>query len=355
MPLSSPSARRRTDRGASALEYVGLIVLAALILGGLYAAGIPGRLGPATQHAICTILGQRDCGTSSSGNGPSDQGRPGGTAHAGAVPRFTGGLVDGVTSLATPPYYERETLPVQAQVVPAYYPDPGGGRTPRGGDNSTEHNRVALDTKRLIQQEMGKYVTGGQVTVDCEPGGSKANCVPGGHKSGNGAEGRADVVLRGTDKKTGKPVIYIWEVKPANRDGRLEAPGQLARYIRQKQKEVGPGTEVKYGFNLPNSTGIPGNGNRVLSAWSEGDSTNPANPSRGVRFYGGKEKKKQPQRQPQEQPQPNPHPVTPCGGAPPMALKEKKECPVPIFPGFPELPGLPEIPGIPFPEPVPVL
>lgn len=202
---------------------------------------------------------------------------------------------------------------------------------------------------------MGKYVTGGKVTIDCEPGGVKANCIPGGHKSGNGAEGRADIILTGKDVKTGKPVIYIWEVKPNTVEGRAEAVPQLDRYVTQKQKQVGEGTEVRKGFFLPNSTGIPGNGNRVRNAWSEsGDPTRGGNAYEGVRFYGGTERRK-PQRQPQEQPQEQPKPVpVPCGGAPPVALKVKKECPVPIFPGCPELPGLPEFPGLPFPEPVPV-
>lgn len=339
--------RHQREHGASALEYAGLIVLAALILGALYSV-IPGSLQTGVQRAVCTILRQGDCGAAPTGTGG---GR--GTVANG----FTGGLVDGFTMTAAPPSYERAILPVQAQVAPLDFQDvygPGGGN--RGGDNSTEHNRVAADTKRLIEEKMGEYVTDGKVTIDCEPGGATANCIPGGNKTGNGGEGRADIMLTGKDKKTGKPVVYIWEVKPNTTEGREESVPQLDRYITQKQQQVGPGTEVRKGFGVPNSSGIPGNGNRVLNAWSEsGDPTRGGNSYEGVRFYGGKERDKQRQKQPQEQPQPAPQPEpVPCGGGPPVALKAKKECPVPIFPGFPDMPGLPELPGLPFPEPVPV-
>lgn len=347
---------RSADRGASAIEYAGLIVLAALILSALVAVGIPGKISTNVRGAICTILREQGCGGKPSASGRPREGRPSSPSRAstGALPRFTGGVLAGLRNIATPPPGSSGRLPVHAGVVATRYQSPQ--QPPRGGDNSTEHNRVALDTKQKIEQVMGDYVLGGQVTVDCEPGGATANCIPGGHKSGNGGMGRADIVLRGYDQKTLKPVIYVWEVKPATRDGRREAREQLDRYVQRLQEQVGPGTEVRYGFNVAPSTEIPGSGNRELSSWSEGDSNDPRNPSRGVRFYGGKEKKKQPQEQPQEQPQqqPAPKPVTPCGGAPPMA-RMFHSCQVPVFPGLPDLP-LPEMPGLGVPvEPVPVV
>lgn len=43
------------DRGASVAEYAGLIVIAALILGGLYATGIPAKVTHGTSRALCRI------------------------------------------------------------------------------------------------------------------------------------------------------------------------------------------------------------------------------------------------------------------------------------------------------------
>lgn len=55
--LSSP----RPDRGATALEYAGLVVLAAVIVGALYATGIFATIGDRTGQAVCQILGTSDC------------------------------------------------------------------------------------------------------------------------------------------------------------------------------------------------------------------------------------------------------------------------------------------------------
>lgn len=45
------------------LEYAGLIALAVLVLGGLYATGVVERVGDRTGQAICRILNERDCAT----------------------------------------------------------------------------------------------------------------------------------------------------------------------------------------------------------------------------------------------------------------------------------------------------
>lgn len=57
--------RRAADRGASAVEYSGLIVLAALILGALYAIGIPAKVTSSVSTALCEILHESaKCGDS---------------------------------------------------------------------------------------------------------------------------------------------------------------------------------------------------------------------------------------------------------------------------------------------------
>lgn len=55
-------ARPSGERGAGAVEYAGLIVLAALILGALYATGITGKITPAVGTALCKILHEDGCG-----------------------------------------------------------------------------------------------------------------------------------------------------------------------------------------------------------------------------------------------------------------------------------------------------
>jgi len=54
--------RLRTDSGAGTLEYAGLVVLAAMILGALFATGLPRTLTARTSVALCRILGGRNCG-----------------------------------------------------------------------------------------------------------------------------------------------------------------------------------------------------------------------------------------------------------------------------------------------------
>lgn len=60
MRSRSPSS---PDRGASAAEYAGLIVLAALILGALYATGVVNTVGDRTGQAVCRILRTGNCAT----------------------------------------------------------------------------------------------------------------------------------------------------------------------------------------------------------------------------------------------------------------------------------------------------
>lgn len=52
---------RRSETGASLVEYAGLIVLAGLILGALVAIGIPGKVEAACSSALCRILGEKNC------------------------------------------------------------------------------------------------------------------------------------------------------------------------------------------------------------------------------------------------------------------------------------------------------
>lgn len=110
------SSLRARDRGATAVEYTALLVLAALILGALVAAGIPGKTAARTDSALCTIIhtgGSCGGGSSSergairrtatrsrqpgdSSDGPrSSQGAAGGGCHG-----FWGCLWSGATHVA---------------------------------------------------------------------------------------------------------------------------------------------------------------------------------------------------------------------------------------------------------------
>lgn len=66
--------RSSSERGASLVEYAGLIVLAALILGSLVAIGIPQKVSSGVGSAICRIFDQENCGKqqpSASGGSPN--------------------------------------------------------------------------------------------------------------------------------------------------------------------------------------------------------------------------------------------------------------------------------------------
>lgn len=65
----------RSDRGASAIEYAGLIVLAALILGSLTAIGIPGTIRDGLTPALCKIVGGTNCGGRTANGADTGSGR----------------------------------------------------------------------------------------------------------------------------------------------------------------------------------------------------------------------------------------------------------------------------------------
>lgn len=54
-------SRKAADTGASIVEYAGLIVLAALIVGALVALGLPGRVADGVRDALCQVFEQRRC------------------------------------------------------------------------------------------------------------------------------------------------------------------------------------------------------------------------------------------------------------------------------------------------------
>lgn len=301
--------RRRAmrDGGAGMIEYAGLIVLAALVLAALVSI-LPGSVSDGVSRAVCQIFQGQNCGPSPSPGRPSAQ-QPARTNYN--VPsRFANGFFHGLGDAFG---FSRASIPVDPSTDPGKV-WPGAGRPQ---NDTVDHNIIVYDTKALIEQKKGEYVDDGVVTIDCGPAGHAANCIPGAAKNGKGGDGYADIILTGKDKDTGKPVVYVWEVKTSARQG--EATDQLARYIEYKSKQVPPGVEVKYGFGLPTRDGIPGSGNRVLRSWSKGTSTNPANRLRGVRLYN-EDDKRRPERQPQEQPAPQPqHDPLVCQPRVPMA------------------------------------
>ena len=69
---------RKRDSGAGAIEYAGLIVLAALILGTLVAVGIPSKVGPAVSGAICRVLHEDSCPKPQAAGNPDGSQSPGG-------------------------------------------------------------------------------------------------------------------------------------------------------------------------------------------------------------------------------------------------------------------------------------
>lgn len=65
-----------SDRGGSAIEYAGLIVLTAVILGSLTTIGIPGAIRDGLTPALCKIAGGTSCGGHVAGGRNADSGRP---------------------------------------------------------------------------------------------------------------------------------------------------------------------------------------------------------------------------------------------------------------------------------------
>lgn len=58
-PVTGRFARR--ERGASALEYVGVLTLAAVLAGVVVVAATPADVGATVSSAVCTITGGADC------------------------------------------------------------------------------------------------------------------------------------------------------------------------------------------------------------------------------------------------------------------------------------------------------
>ncbi len=50
---------KHLERGRSSLQYLGMVILAALIVTGLASSGLPERVGPAFHQAVCKILGEK--------------------------------------------------------------------------------------------------------------------------------------------------------------------------------------------------------------------------------------------------------------------------------------------------------
>lgn len=142
--------RSGADRGASVVEYAGLIALAVVILGGLYAVGIHTRVASGVGTALCKILQQDDCGKKPVAAGDSPD--PGSSPQS-AVPRATDPLqvrAASVTAKAGQPQPnpspqrpppQQAGGPVQTPWGPSYGYGPGNpgigdsGDLPTGGDN----------------------------------------------------------------------------------------------------------------------------------------------------------------------------------------------------------------------------
>lgn len=69
--------RRLTDAGASALEYAGLVVIAAILLGVLVPVLSGGQMTRAVQGAICRILAEQNCATVDGSGNPNGPGQDG--------------------------------------------------------------------------------------------------------------------------------------------------------------------------------------------------------------------------------------------------------------------------------------
>lgn len=70
-PPSRRMPRRVFDRGSVSLEYVALGVLAALVLGGLVAVGMPAGFGAGAKAAICETVNDKKCAVDDSGDSPN--------------------------------------------------------------------------------------------------------------------------------------------------------------------------------------------------------------------------------------------------------------------------------------------
>lgn len=79
-------AVRKSDTGASAIEYAGLIVLAAVLLGGLYATGVTTEVESACKSALCKILGGNCPQETSAKSAPNMPYPPGPTGRSSPTP-----------------------------------------------------------------------------------------------------------------------------------------------------------------------------------------------------------------------------------------------------------------------------
>lgn len=151
-----------------------------------------------------------------------------------------------------------------------------------GGDNSTPHNAVLAASAAQIQVMMTASGQKGTVTTDLGKGGTNANTIPRAHRSGDGRDGVADIILWTED------AVYIWEVKPGNAAGKTNGREQLDRYIRELQKELqakGDNRIVTVGFTLARQDGIPTPAG-PMDAWSETGAE-----TAGLRLYGRKQQR----------------------------------------------------------------
>jgi lysophospholipase L1-like esterase len=54
---------RKWDRGVATIEYTALLLVLALVVGGLFAAGVPAQASSGAKSAICKIFSSGDCGS----------------------------------------------------------------------------------------------------------------------------------------------------------------------------------------------------------------------------------------------------------------------------------------------------
>ncbi|MFD8691703.1 alpha/beta hydrolase [Streptomyces sp. NPDC059651] len=101
-PFSIPRMIRwRVDTGQSALEYVGLILVVAALVGGLVATGMGGRIAGRFGTAICQVTGGSCSSSATVADGRSD-GKGSGGSGASSGSGFEGATVAGGTDSAGP-------------------------------------------------------------------------------------------------------------------------------------------------------------------------------------------------------------------------------------------------------------
>lgn len=135
------------DRGASAAEYAGLIVLAALILGTLYATGVVDTIGDRTGQAICRILDNGGCAT-------SQPPRAGGN----------GGPTPGLLPTAPP------TVPPGATEPPTPSPGPSPSPAPDPSEQARKRTEKILNETPLGRDALS-WIKQHGVQVVYRPGG----------------------------------------------------------------------------------------------------------------------------------------------------------------------------------------